>query len=721
MRPPFPSPGRVSPPGEPQAEQRSLARTFHGTILSDEFAWLKAENWPQVMRDPERLDPAIRAYLQAENDYCERALADTAALQEALFAEMKGRIKADDSTVPDPDGPYAYYSRYRKDGQHPVLCREPRHREPSSPCQSAQGRKAERILLDGDALARGKAFFRLGATQHSPDHRLLAWLADEAGSELYTVRVRAIDSGVDLADTVPDASGAVVWTQDAASFHYVRLDQNHRPAGVFRHRLGTPVTADRRVFAEADPGLFISISRHSSGRFGDISVHDHETSEVWLIDLAAPDAEPTLVAGRETGVQYDVEHHPAFHGAPALIIRTNAGGAEDFKVVWTPLSTPGPAFWRDLVPHRPGVYVLSFMVFEDWLIRLERADGLPRIVVRHLASGHEHIIAFAEEAYSLGIDRGYDFATKLLRFTYSSMTTPPEVWDYDLASRQRILRKRQEVPSGHNSADYITRRLLAPAADGEAIPISLLHRKELVFDGMTPCLLFGYGAYGIAIPAAFSTNRLSLVDRGFVYAIAHVRGGSEKGWRWYREGKLQKKPNTFHDFIAVSEYLIKEGWSAAGKIIAHGGSAGGTLIGAVVNMKPQLYAGAIAEVPFVDVLNTMLDETLPLTPPEWPEWGNPIRDAAAFQTILGYSPYENVRAQDYPAILALAGLTDPRVLYWEPAKWIARLRWRRTDRNLIAFRTNLDAGHAGAAGRFDRLREVALAYAFAIKIAGARL
>ena len=428
-----------------------------------------------------------------------------------------------------------------------------------------------------------------------------------------------------------------------------------------------------------------------------------------------------LVAPRETGVQYEVEHHPAFRGGPALIIRTNADGAEDFKISWAPLATPSRACWRDIVVHRPGVYVLSFMLLKDWLIRLEREDSLPRIVVRHLASEKEHVIAFAEEAYSLGVDSGYEFATNLLRFNYSSMTTPTEVWDYDLASRERTLRKRQEVPSGHDSADYVTRRLFAPTADGETVPLSLLHRKSLMLDGMTPCLLYGYGAYGISAPAAFSTNRLSLADRGFVYAIAHVRGGSEKGWRWYREGKLAKKQNTFGDFIAASEYLIEHGWSGWGKIVAHGGSAGGTLIGAIANMRPDLYAGLIAEVPFVDVLNTMLDETLPLTPPEWPEWGDPLRDAAAFRTILEYSPYENVRAQDYPAILALAGLTDPRVMYWEPAKWIARLRRMRTDRKLIAFRTNLEAGHAGAAGRFDRLQEVALAYAFALKVAGASL
>ena len=717
-RPQFSSSVTASPLAEPQAEQRPLERTLHGLRLIDEYAWLKAENWREVMRDPFQLDPAIRAYLQTENDYCERALADTKSLQETLFAEMKSRIKEDDSTAPDPDGPYAYYVRYRKGGQHPLLCREPRN-SPHVPSTQAADVKPEELLLDGDALAHGKAFFRLGAMRHSSDHRLLAWLADETGSELYTARVRVIDSGADLADVVPDASGQVVWTQDASAFYYVRLDQNHRPAGVFRHGLGTPVAADARVFTEADPGFFISIDRHLSGRFGDISAQDHETSETWLIDLSAPDAEPTLIAARQSGVQYEVEHHPAFKGGPALIIRTNADGAEDFKIVWAPLATPGRAYWRDLVPHRQGVYILSFIVLEDWLIRLEREDGLPRIVVRRLASGGEHVIAFAEEAYSLGINGGYEFATNLLRFTYSSMTSPEEVWDYDLASRERILRKRHEIPSGHNSADYVTQRLFAPAADGETIPISLLYRKDIALDGTTPCLLYGYGAYGLSIPAAFSSNRLSLVDRGFACAIAHVRGGSEKGWRWYREGKLAKKINTFTDFIAASEYLSKSGWCAPGKIVAEGRSAGGTLIGAVGNMRPDLYAGLIAGMPFVDVLNTMLDETLPLTPPEWPEWGDPICDAAAFRTILAYSPYENVRAQSYPAVLALAGLTDPHVLYWEPAKWIARLRRLRTDDNLIAFRTNLDAGHAGAAGRFDRLREVALAYAFAIKVAGA--
>jgi len=705
------------PPAEPRAEQKPFASTHHGIRIEDEFAWLKAENWREVMRDPDRLDGAIRAYLVAENDYCARALADTEALQQTLFAEMKGRIKEDDSTVPEPDGPYAYYGRYRKDGQHPLLCREPREAALSAPAATAE-HPGEQLLLDGDALAKGKPFFHLGGCEHSPDHRLLAWSADDTGSELYTAHVRDIAAGADLVDAVPDIAGGVVWTADCASFFYVRLDENHRPAGLFRHRLGTDASADVCVFSEADPGLFVSVGRGASGKFCEVSAHDHETSEVRLIDLAAPDTAPVLIAARQTGVQYSVEHHPAYNGEPVLFLRTNADGAEDFKIAWTPLAAPSRAHWRDLVPHRPGVYILSFMVLRDWLIRLEREDGLPRIVVLNLATGDEHVIAFDEEAYALGMNDGYEFVTDRLRFTYSSMTTPSEVYDYDLKARTRVLRKRQEVPSGHDSSKYVTRRLFAPAKDGETIPISLLHRKDHAPGSGTPCLLYGYGAYGMSIPASFNTNRLSLVDRGFVYVIAHVRGGSEKGWRWYREGKLAKKQNTFDDLVAVAEFLAKQGWCAPDRIVAHGGSAGGMLIGAVGNMRPDLFAGLIAEVPFVDVLNTMLDDGLPLTPPEWPEWGDPIRDATAFRTIRAYAPYENVCAQAYPAILALAGLTDPRVLYWEPAKWIARLRRLRTGRSLIALRTNLDAGHAGAAGRFDRLKEVALSYAFALKVAG---
>jgi oligopeptidase B len=699
---------RTPLPPEPRAEKRPVTNTRHGVTWIDDYAWLKAPNWQQVMRAPDVLDPAIRAHLDAENAYAAAALRHTEALQATLFAEMKGRIKEDDSTVPSPDGPHAYFTRYREGGQHPIVCRQPR------------GGGADEVLLDGDALAAGKAYFQLGGAQHSPDHKLLAWSSDDAGSEYYTLRIRELSRAADVADVVPETAGGVVWTADGRALYYVRLDDNHRPSRVYRHRLGTPATDDQLVYEENDSGFFVSIGKTQSGRFAVIAIHDHETSECHLVDLTEPDAVPVLVAARETSVQYGVEHHPELGGAAALVIRTNADGAEDFKLMLTPLAAPARANWRDLVPHRPGILVLGITVFADWLIRLEREDGLPRIVVRDLSSGEEHAIAFAEEAYSLGSSDGYEFATNTLRFTYSSMTTPSEVWDYELAARTRILRKRQEVPSGHDPDAYVTRRVFAPTADGETVPVSILHRRGVIADGSAPCLLYGYGAYGMTMPASFSTARLSLVDRGFVYAIAHIRGGTEKGWRWYREGKLGKKTNTFNDFIAAAEFLLQHKIAAPKKIVAHGGSAGGMLMGAIANMRSDLFGAIVAEVPFVDVLNTMLDDTLPLTPPEWPEWGNPIADPAAFATIRGYSPYDNVRAQDYPPILALAGLTDPRVTYWEPAKWTARLRALRTGTAPILLRTNMEAGHGGAAGRFDRLKEVALSYAFAIDVAGTK-
>jgi len=695
----------------PRAEKRPVTVRRHGVTLTDEYAWLKAPNWQAVMRDPGVLDPSIRAYLEAENAHTDAVLAGTGTLQDELFAEMKGRIKEDDSSVPAPDGPYAYFRRFREGGQHPLICRAPRQ---------GGGEGAEEVLLDADALAAGKAFFQLGGFAHAPDHRKGMWSADEAGSELYAGHVRDFATGADLADLVPDVSGAAVWTADSSAFYYVRLDAQHRPTRVFRHRLGTAADDDVLVYESSNPGYFVGISELQSGELAEISIYDHETSESWLVDLRSPDARPMLVSPREQSVLYNVDHHPAFGGVPVLFIHTNADGAEDFKIAVAPLASPARAHWRDLVPHRPGVYILSFAVLADWLIRHEREDGLPRIVVRRLATGEEHAIAFPEEAYSLGVEPGFEFVTDTLRFTYSSMTTPTETWDYDLAERTRALRKRQEIPSGHDPADYVTRRLLAPAADGETVPISLLHRRDLKADGTAPALVYGYGSYGAAMPAAFSTNRLSLVDRGFVYAIAHVRGGTDKGWRWYKNGKLALKPNTFGDFIAATKHLVAQGFVAPDRAVAQGGSAGGMLIGAVANMRPDLYAGMIAEVPFVDVLNTMLDDTLPLTPPEWPEWGNPITDVEAFRTILSYSPYDNVRTQDYPAMLVLAGLTDPRVTYWEPAKWVARLRALKTDRRVLAFRTNLEAGHAGAAGRFERLKEVALGYAFALAAVGRR-
>jgi oligopeptidase B len=683
------------------APRRPHSHAVHGIAMVDDYAWLKDENWQEVLRDPSVLNPDIRNYLEAENQYTESLLGHTASLQKTLVREMRGRIKEDDSSVPSPDGPYAYMRKFRQGGQHEMFGRSPR-----------DGGDAE-IILDGDQLAAEHDYFKFGRTRHSPDHRLQAWSADVKGSEYFTIRVRDWARREDLDDVVEETDGAVVWSSDATAFFYVRLDDNHRPMQVWLHRLGTGQDDDILIYEEKDPGWFTHIHESASGRYCVIAGGDHETSEQRLVDLENPGSAPRLVAAREQGVQYSVADR-----GEELFILTNADEAIDFKIVTAPLRSPERANWRDLVSHREGIYVIDIELFSGHLVRLERANALPAIVIRDLASGEEHAIAFDETAYSLDTMGGYEFQTTNLRFSYSSMTTPSEVFDYDMTSRTRVLRKRQEIPSGHNPADYVTTRIMATSYDGAEVPISILHRRDFMRDGTAPLLLYGYGSYGMAIPASFSANRLSLVDRGFVYAIAHVRGGADKGWNWYLDGKREKKTNTFDDFAACARTLIAERYTDAKRIVGHGGSAGGMLMGAVANRAGELFAGIVAEVPFVDVLNTMLDDTLPLTPPEWPEWGNPIESEAAFRTILSYSPYDNVAAKHYPAILAMAGLTDPRVTYWEPAKWIARLRVTMTGGGPVLLRTNMGAGHGGSSGRFNRLDEVAIGYAFALWAVG---
>ncbi len=700
----------ATPSAPPRAPQHRRTTSCHGVTLTDEYAWLRAENWQQVMQDPGALDPAIRSYLEAENAYTAAVLADTEHLQEVLFAEMRGRIKEDDSSVPLPHGRWSYYSSFTTGAQYPRICRCPRDQTPED--------GGEQILLDGNAEARGLTYWQLGGATHSDDHRFLAYAVDDKGSEAYTIRVRDLLTGQDLADAVTGTRGGIVWARDNQTFFYVKLDPHLRPMEVWRHLLGTEQSQDVRVYAEADIGFYVGVGSTQSGRFILIDAHDHQTSEIRLVDAAAPSSEPVLIAARSEGHEYSVEHAVLPELGDQLIITTNRDGAEDFKICQAPVASPDPDHWRELVPHKAGRLILDVVAYRRHLIRLEREHGLPRIVVRRWADGAEHAISFPEEAYALGLSAGYEFDTTRTRFTYASMTTPSQVFDYDMETRQRTLRKMQEVPSGHDAADYVTRRLYAPARDGETIPVSLLYRKTTPLDGTAPLLLYGYGSYGSSIPASFSITRLSLVDRGFVYAIAHIRGGKDKGYRWYTGGKHKTKLNTFTDFIDVGEFLVSEGYTRRGNIVANGGSAGGMLMGAVANMAADLYLGIIADVPFVDVLNTMLDKDLPLTPPEWPEWGNPIESLEDFEIIRSYSPYDNVTAKDYPHILALAGLTDPRVTYWEPAKWVARLRQRKTNNNLLLLKTNMDAGHGGASGRFEQLREVALDYAFALKIAG---
>ncbi|HYF55540.1 MAG TPA: S9 family peptidase [Salinarimonas sp.] len=683
----------------PVAERRPVRVVQHGVERIDDYAWLRAGNWREALARPSTLPAEIRAHLDAENAYAERTLAPLDALKAALAREMAGRVEPEEAQVPVPDGSYAYARAFVAGAEHPRVVRTAR--DGSDPL----------VVVDGAELARGKAYFNLGGFSHSPDHRFLAYSVDETGAEKFSVRIRDVASGQDLPDRLADVS-SFAWAEDGRTLVYSRLDSEHRALSVHRHALGAD-GPDPLVYREADPAFSADVYRARSGRFLIVSTGNLETSEAWLIDARRPDAPPRLVAPRVAGERYFVDDD-----GERLVIRTNAGRAPDFKVVSAPSDASGRDAWTELVPHRPGRTILGIAAYRDHLARLEVEEGLPRIVVRR-RDGAEHDVAFPEEAYALDLVGGYEHATTTMRFRYSSPTTPPQVFDYDMESRARTLRREQRIPSGHDPSAYVVRRLQAPAPDGEAVPVTVLHRRGQALDGSAPVFLEGYGAYSYLFPADFQPNILSLVDRGVVYAIAHARGGLEKGDRWRNGGRLQSKPATFTDFIAAAEHLARERYGASGRTVAFGASAGGLLMGAVANMRPELFAGIVARVPFVDALNTMSDDSLPLTASDVPEWGDPIRDPAAFRVIASYSPYDNVKAQAYPAMLVTAGIADPRVTYWEPAKWVARLRATKTDDRPILLATRMAAGHFGAAGRFEGLDEVATIYAFALSAAGA--
>ena len=688
-------------PKPPSADCRPLTVSLHGKDRTDNYAWLKDEHWQEVLREPSKLNPDIRAYLEAENEYTQLCLATTEELQAELLQEMRSRIQEDESSVPARDGPYEYFTRFEFGGQHQIYCRRlNKHSE-------------EEVLFHGDREAEGHSFFKVGGCRHSPDHLRLAYAIDFTGSERFQMSVRDLNTYNDVDNWIKNVKGDLVWANDSKTLFYTILDQNQRPFCVMSHVVGEPHEKDRIVYREYDPGFFVSLSKSQSCQYIKITAHDHTTSEVYLIHADTPKASPVVVTPRDKDVEYDVAHIK-----DKLLIRTNAGGAEDFKVTETSLSELNRGNWKDVVPHNPGRLIRAILEFANHLVRLERIDGLPRLIVRELENGDEHSIEFNEEVYELDLLPGYEFDTTTLRFTYSSMTTPRRTYDYNMVDRSRKLLKEQEVPSGHNSDDYLTQRLMAPSHDGELVPVSVLYHKKTPVDGSAPMLLYGYGSYGLAMPASFSTNLFSMVDRGFIYAIAHVRGGTEKGYRWYLDGKLNQKKNTFLDFIATAEHLISEKFTSIGRIAIQGGSAGGLLIGVCANVRPDLWGAVVGEVPFVDILTTMCDVELPLTPPEWPEWGNPIESKDAYDYILSYSPIENITEQSYPPTLLTAGLTDPRVTYWEPAKWAAKLRSTKTDNNPLYLRTNMEAGHAGAAGRFDRLEEKALIYAFILEVMG---
>ncbi|WP_019955571.1 S9 family peptidase [Yoonia vestfoldensis] len=685
-------------PDAPLADKRPTTTEAHGVTLHDDFGWLRADNWQEAMRDPAKLPADIAGYLRAENAYYDAAMADTADLQATLIAEMRGRIKEDDTSVPRKNGAYAYVMRYSEGAEHPVYIR------------TARDGGDEVVLLDVNVEAAVHDYFDLGAVASSPDHGLLAWQADTTGSEFFTLRLRDTATGQDSATLIADV-GSVAWADERTLF-YVRVDAQHRPNKVFRHTIGSVPADDVLVYEEKDPRYFVGVSRLRSGAYVQIATGMNDESEVWVIPTATPDAAPQLIEARTEGLEYEIDHQ-----GDHFVILTNADGAVDFKIVTAPVATPQRAHWVHLVPYRAGRMVIGLAAYRDWLIWVERENALPRICYQG-PSGAVQSIAFDEEAYALGADPSAEYETDMFRFTYSSPTTPSQVFDFDLATGARVLMKQTELPSGHDPADYVTRRIMARSHDGALVPVTILHHATTKLAGTAPCLLYGYGSYGASMPAGFSANRLSLVDRGFVYAIAHVRGGEEKGRAWYEDAKFGRKVNTFHDFIGTAEALIAEGYTGKGRIVAQGGSAGGLLVGAVANMRPDLWVGIIADVPFVDVLTTILDDTLPLTPGEWSQWGNPIESKTAFDDIRAYSPYDNVTAQNYPAMLVTAGVSDPRVTYWEPAKWVAKLRITKTDDNILLLKTNMSSGHFGKTGRFAALEDAARSYAFAIKAVG---
>ena len=686
----------MSLPKAPEAARVPKVIEQAGRTRTDDYAWMKDENWQAVMRDPSVLRPDIRAHLEAENAYTEALLKPTEALQTTLFEEMKGRIKEDDASVPAPDGPWAYYSRFEVGAQHPVYARKAR---------DLTGE--EQVLIDVDAMAEGKAYFQVSAVGHSPDHTLWAWAEDDQGSEYYAVKVRDLATGETLDGPVKSSTGDFSFSACSRFLFWIWRDENGRPAKVFRRpaRGGEDVL----VYEEADPGMFLSVGRSGSDQWIIIGAGDHETSEALLIPSSDPEAPPRVAEPRQVGVRYELEHWN-----DRFIVRTNADGAVDFKLMEALGDHPSKAHWQEWLPHRQGIFVTGVHAFRRWLVRTERENALDRIVVASDEGGTEYAIDFDEEAFALSLDPGYEYDTDQVRFVYNSPTTPRQWFDYDMRTRERTLRKTQEIPSGHDPEKYVARRLYATAPDGEQVPVTVLMLKSTPLDGSAPLMLYGYGSYGIAMEPVFSIRHLSLVDRGWAWATAHVRGGSEKGFGWFLDGRKEKKPNTFSDFVASAEALIEAGYTRPGRIAIYGGSAGGLLVGAANNLRPDLWGAVVAVVPFVDVLNTMSDASLPLTPPEWPEWGNPLEDPAAYDLIASYSPYDQIAAKPYPAVLATGGLSDPRVTYWEPAKWAAKLRAHTTSDNPVLLKINMEAGHGGASGRFDFLKEIALDYAFAV-------
>ncbi len=698
------APQTLSPP---RAERRPHVLRAHGDERTDDWYWLRSDD---------RSDPEVLALLEAENAFVAGSLAHTDDLQAALFAEMKARIKETDLSVPFRKDGRWFYSRTVEGEQYPVLCRT--SLEPPADLPEAARLPGEEVLLDLNVLAGDSDYFALGAYDLAPGQDLLVYSTDHDGSERYTMRIRDLRTGTDLADVLPETTYGTAWAGDSTVF-YVRPDAANRPYQVWRHEVGTSPDDDVLVFEDPDERFFVSVGLSLTEAWVQISSSSKVTSEELVIPAAEPTTPPRSIHPRQQDLEYEVVHAPT-PGEDRFLVLTNADDAVNFKLMSVPVDDTRRERWAEVVPHRPDVKLEGVSAFSGHLVRYERREGVRRIVVTSYADGSERELAMPEEVYDTGGATNAEFETRTLRFTYTSLVTPGTVYDEGLDSGARTLLKRTEVLGGHDPADYETGRLWATAPDGTRVPISYVHRRGIPLDGSAPCLLYGYGSYEASMDPTFSTLRLSLLDRGFVFAIAHVRGGGEMGRPWYEDGKALRKTNTFGDFIASAEHLVAEGFTAADRLVARGGSAGGMLMGAVANLRPDLFAAIVAEVPFVDVLTTILDDTLPLTVTEWEEWGNPVEDAEVYGYMKGYSPYDNVAPRPYPAILATAGLNDPRVSYWEPAKWVQRLRASTTADRPIYLKTEMGAGHQGPSGRYDTWKDEAFVFAFILDALGLR-
>ena len=672
----------------PVAKIKPKELVAHGDVRVDDYFWLK-----------ERENPEVIAYLEAENEYLDKMMRHTRKLQDELFEEIKGRIKPNDETVPYLLEGYYYYSRYEEGNEYAIHCRKRGDLE-----------APEEITLDGNRLAEGHEFFALRGLQVSSDRDILAFGSDTFGRRFYTLRFKNLVTGEMLPDVIPDVTGSLAWANDNKTLFYSRQDpETLRPYQIYRHVLGSDVGDDVLIYQEDDETFRCYVYKTKSRELIMIASSQSLSDEYRYLDATDPTGRFTLIQPRERNHEYSVDHY-----AGRFYFRTN-WNAENFRLMESPVSNPGKANWREVIPHREDVYLSSFEIFEDFLVLSERRDALNHLGVIPWNGSQEHDLDFGEPAYLAFISTNTEFDTTVLRYGYSSMTTPRSVFDYDMITREKTLMKQDEVVGGFDSSAYRTERLWATARDGTRVPISIVYPRELQRDGSSPLLLYGYGSYGASMDATFSSARLSLLERGFAYAIAHVRGGQELGRWWYEDGKLLRKKNTFTDFIDCAEYLVAEEYTSSDRLFAMGASAGGLLMGAVLNMRPDLFQGVVAHVPWVDVVTTMLDSSIPLTTSEYDEWGDP-NDKKYYDTMLSYSPYDNVEAMDYPNLLVTTGLHDSQVQYWEPAKWVAKLRALKTDDNLLLFKTIMEAGHGGATGRFKRHKETALSYAFMLDL-----